>query len=193
MNGTRDDFWNVTCPDGSSVSSWIYCSGFTDWTRWHSSYYDATGAFLYADETVVETEEGDEDEGEEESDDGADYYGEREEDDVGTPCWSPGDWAGFCVHVDEFNIIADNNDFSDPVPVPSQCIFYADIIVAGLEAKLLEIAAEYPRTTCVTAIAVATGATLLYAKMNKRRGGGAAVWVVIGTNAARAYMMDVYL
>ena len=57
VTGTRDDIWDVTCPDGTTVAIWTHCVGFTDWTRWHAVYHDPdTGAWLYTDTTTTTTE-----------------------------------------------------------------------------------------------------------------------------------------
>ena len=186
--GTRDSYSSVDCPDGTRVSYYTDCPTFGNWTTYNLAYHNEADSTYSGETTRVTVEE--EEPASEDEEDEADYF-DIDCDESGTACWTPGDWAGFCVGVNEYNSWADQMDWP-PVDVPSQCTFYMDILLDDLEKKLAELAQEHPATTCATAVAIVSGATLVFAKSKGRAGGPVAAWGLISsTSVGCAGLMEI--
>ena len=161
--GTRDAFSNVVCPDGSWAIRWTHCSGFEDWSLWHTVYYDPYGDWLYTDTTTQTTTT------EPDNDAEAEDVAEIDCDAGVTTCWTPGDWAAFCTIVG-----------SEMTP---QCDYLTNSPgLSALEERLWEIAREHPSTTCAVGIAATTGAALLFAKVRERNS-AFLTWILVSTTS----------
>lgn len=186
VTGTRNNFWLVECPDGSTVSVWTQCRGFENWTRWHASYYDQdTGELLYTDTHTTETETTEEPDEEESGVEGEDFA--EVDCDAGiTACWTPGDWFAFCTTHGSDN---------PGVQMAPECDFLTGSsgALSAIEARLMEIARDYPRTTCAVGVAASAGAAVVFAKIKNKDTAGV-TWVIVSTTAVGcAFAMDIVL
>ena len=180
--GVRDSYSSVECPDGLTVSYYTNCLGFESWVAYNLAYHDeSSGEYSGTTTRVVsedeESDESDDDGGEEES------FAEVDCEDGITACWSIGDWVAYCQIVEGQNAYLDA--YCDDIIGE---LTGANDIEAAMESALMDIAKEYPATTCITGFLIG-GAAARWVKIKK---GSDTAWILSSVVATGcAYWADV--
>ena len=97
-------------------------------------------------------------------------------------CWTPGDWHMYCHYTLPDIRSQLPPDLSDSILTPPECSYAADI-----EYELLmNIAREYPKTTCIVGTTVA-GVVGRWVKVRDKRTGDI-IWTVTTVSLAACYV-----